>query len=202
MLLLAAFLVAGCLPLSLQPWYASADPRQVPRLLGNYRDTPDHETLWSFRAGKEPGTCLLEVREENTNNATMKAVLFEVEGKSFLDLTPDEDALGSVHRVGDLAVLALVSGHLLARTEWVGEKFQLNFLDHDWVKAQVAEPAGAHHGLRHEIVEGKRLLLTASTPDLQKFLSAAARESVAWGKPIILERVSDPQPPIRAQGKP
>jgi hypothetical protein len=61
----------------------------------------------------------------------------------------------------------------------------LSLLEYDWVDKQLQEKPGM---ISHARLAQDRLILTASTAELQKLIKSIAEKKGAWGDPGVLTR--------------
>ena len=166
----ALTLLSACVP-SVNPFYSSGDTLCDPRLLGEWREKgkADGTPTWFFETGEDK-SYKLTVTEDKGKQGVFNAHLFKLQGELFLDILPSDCKFDPEQ--ADLVGFALFPGHLLLRVSRVEPSLMLAFCDYDWVDHHLEEnPAAlAHHR------EGKRLLLTAGTPDLRRFVLAHLRE--------------------------
>ena len=77
-------------------------------------------------------------------------------------------------------------GHLLVRVSQLGPELKLAMTDFDWLSKHLkADPKTlAHH------IEGERVILTASTRDLQRFVLKHLDKGELFGEPSAMVRKS------------
>lgn len=166
-----AALLSACIP-SLSPFYTDADLVTGSPLAGTWelREDGDAE-VWTFEQ-TGPGAYALSIRQREANQAREKtgrlaAHLFRLGDHLFLDLIPTDCDFAPEQ--ADIIGMATFPGHLLARVYALDEeKLTLAFCDWDWLEKQLEANPGAlaHHK------EESRLILTATTADLQRFVLA------------------------------
>jgi hypothetical protein len=68
------------------------------------------------------------------------------------------------------------SGHLFARVRMQGDELYVSLIDDSWLKQMVE----AGLAPQSTIGEGRQIVLTAPTSELQKFISLHAADPAAW----------------------
>jgi hypothetical protein len=158
--LAAVTLMTGCGPtLSLHPLYTDKDLASDLPLEGKWADAEGDE-VWTIHKSGDG---------------------FEGASPS----TSDPEKVGiHVVRLGELRFLDITSkdtssldipGHLFAKVWMVGEELRVQALDSDWVKQKIRET-----GFPHVEMEDEQVILTAPTPELQKFVALYANEPKAF----------------------
>ena len=85
------WLLAGCVPSAVHPFYRAADVIRDPALLGVWKDKPNGKECWTFTSGEGLGYTL-EVQSDD-QHAVFVAFLFKLGNARFLDLYPAKSAL-------------------------------------------------------------------------------------------------------------
>ena len=181
-----ALLMGGCYPSSLSPFCAESDVIFDERLLGEWEekkpDVPGQSERWVLdrsrgEEGKE-NVCRLKIIDTAGKEGVFEARLFKLKGDSFLDIVPtDEDA----ENHEPLVEFAMIRGHLLARVTQFEPELQLALLNSEWLlKHLEAHP----EALAHHRQASKRVVLTADTGALQRFVSEHLGEGELFDKPM------------------
>ena len=113
----------------------------------------------------------------------MEAHAFKLHGQLFLEIASID---------GDVSV---IPPHFLLKVSSVAPLLQMSQLDPDWLrKLLTADPAAIpHHLVRSgDKADDLRVVLTASTPDLQKFVLKHLDTAGAWKADIELKRELPP----------
>ncbi len=181
-LLAVISMVAACCP-SVNPFYRAKDVVFDPTLVGVWqpKEADGEGESWKF-AQEEGGGYVLTVTEEGGKEGTFEAKLFELEGKRFLDLLPKE--CGFAKEQAGLVSCAMVPGHLLVREERAEPELRLAFFDVDWLE----EHLEANPGVLAHRESGGKLVLTASTRALQRFVLKHLGEKELFGDYGVLVR--------------
>lgn len=158
--LAAVTLMTGCGPtLSLHPLYADKDLASDLPLEGKWADA-ENEEVWTISKSGDG-----------------------FEGTSPGNSDPEKVGIHVV-RLGEFRFLDIISkdtssldipGHLFVKVWRVGEELRVQALDSDWLKQKIRET-----GLPHVELEDEQVILTAPTPELQKFVALHANEPKAF----------------------
>ncbi|MDX1953757.1 MAG: hypothetical protein SFY81_16425, partial [Verrucomicrobiota bacterium] len=112
------------------------------------------------------------------------AHLVKLGGATYLDLYPEDDPLEEL-KMGGLYESALILGHLFLKVSVHASELKVATLDSDWLEKKLAEnPAFVPHRRGAE----KRLILTGTTEEMQKFLTTIEAIPGAWPEPTSLKR--------------
>ena len=166
----AAALLGGCIVTSVCPFYTKGDLVAEPGLTGDWlRDLKDRPAeVWKFepRGGGKYRITLIEERSATV----LDAHLFKLHDQLFLELASmDED-------------YHVIPPHFLLKVSQFNPELRMAQLNHEWLKELVTQEPDA---IRHHFVEGnsqdeKRLVLTAGTAELQKFIIKYLENENAW----------------------
>lgn len=182
-----ATLLAACIP-SVQPFYTDKDLVFESRLLGEWTKGKDDEAeVWKFeQAGDRAYTLTLTDKEGKKGE--FAAHLFKLKNEHFLDIIPTDCEYANDQ--AEMVAASMFPGHLLLRVPQLTPELKLAFCDFDWLAKHLADnpKALAHHR------EDKRIVLTASTKELQKFVLAHLREEEFFGTPDTFLRKSNAAP--------
>jgi len=112
-----------------------------------------------------------------------------IDGQMIVDVAPAELDLDKVSDVYMIHLLPLHSFLLLDRD---GTEFKLRSMNDGWLGAELKDHPDA---LAHVTQGEDRIVLTASTDELQKFIVANIKTPKAFGEPNELKRVNPSTPP-------
>jgi len=160
---LLAVMLGGCVLSSLHPLYTDEELIFEEKLIGKWSD---EDNIWEFRAG-EPNTY--QMRVFDGQEGRFVAHLVKLEDMLFLDIFPDSETLGEPQAFYSFHLLPV---HTFMKVEQIEPKLQLRMMDYDKVSEMLEEDPNL---LKHEVVED-RIVLTASTEQLQKFVVEYAGE--------------------------
>lgn len=171
-------LFTACLP-SVNPFYQTEDVQFDARLLGAWQMKPkkdsDDSQNWRFETGKDKSYALT-VTDQDGKRGIFSAHLFKLSGKLFLDMVPEKCEFAPEQN--DLVAFAMTAGHLLVRVYQLEPSLKIAFFDFDWTwKFLENNPQALAHR-----ADADRPLLTASTPDLQKFVLQHDKDGELFGE--------------------
>jgi hypothetical protein len=185
----ALTLMAGCIVLSVYPFYTTKDLISDPALAGRWADTSKANAFWQFADLNGKSYLLTSTDEQATN--VFEAHLFRLKEQQFLDLL-------TTNR-GEFQLPM----HLISKVERTDTNLSLQFMDFGWLAGLLeTNPAVLRHivvptepGSTNEALgsgDNNMVYLTADTKALQKFLLKHAHDTNAFnaGSAVSLERVS------------
>lgn len=164
-----ALLLASCVQ-SLHPLYTDKDLVFEPALVGTWES--EGGNLWIFLKSGEKSYEL--VYQEKETPAKFQAHLVKLGQYQFLDLYP-----ASLDLKNDLQQAHILYTHTFFRVWLEHDTLRLAILEHDWLKRMIDQKKIS---IKHEVVD-KRVILTAPTKDLQKFVLKYANDPEAFPKP-------------------
>lgn len=185
---LFAVLIAlcGCVP-SLKPFYTKTDIAFDEGLLGVWKQD-DGKSTWTF--SKEKGKLKqyhvnLESDEDGKKKkAEFVGTLVTIKGQSYLDLYPSAPK-DKFEDMSALWALHVLPAHTLSRVKLIDKTFEIRFMNPGWAKKYLA----AHPSeLAHQSIDGERIVFTADTNDLQKFVDKHKDTKDAFLKPLLLKK--------------
>jgi hypothetical protein len=161
----------------LHPLYSEQDRTTESDLLGTWTH-PESKHTWEFESASDESYILTYT--EKGVAAKFQANLVQLGEHLFLDLYPAEEA----DIKNDLMKIHLVPAHTFARLSIKEDAIELTMMDNDWLRGKLSrkELAIPHQAL----VDG--VVLTASTKELQAFVTKIAADPQAFAKPTILKR--------------
>lgn len=165
-----AVVLAGCFVPSVNPLYTEKDLVYDPALLGTWGEPKDEERYIFTRAGEKGYTWTVK---EKDGSSEFDAHLLQLGEHRFLDAMvvrmKGEWKGGNFGRVGYVARPA----HLFYTVELTNATLRLGGLHPEWLGKLLKEKPGliAHEWLKEpDANDESRVLLTASTAELQKFM--------------------------------
>lgn len=179
----ALALLAGCIVLSVYPFYTAKDLIFDPGLVGRWLKAGTTNEFWTFAAAGQKAYVLTATDDDATN--CFDAHLFQLQKFQFLDLrtTNREDFQLPLH--------------LICKVARDGTNLSLPFMDYGWLAGFLETNPAA---LRHIVVpekpddtnSGNMVYLTADTKELQKFLLTHAVDTNTFSSDsaVELKRVS------------
>lgn len=186
----AALLFGACIP-SVNPFYIGKDVVFDARLLGEWQEKgkADNPEVWKFKKSGDKSYNLTVT--EKGKEGRFDARLFKLKDECFLDLIPT-DCNYAINQA-NLVAFSMFPGHLLVRVSQLEPELKLAFFDFGWVQKFLEKnpKALAHHLEGQEAgKEGGRIILTAETRDLQKFVLKHLGEGELFDKPGEMIRKS------------
>lgn len=177
---LAAILTA-CVP-SLHPLYTAETTVFRDDLLGLWKESAQSDESWKFQKEGENSYRVTYVNEKDSSE--MEGRLVKLGEFLFLDLFISGESLNS-GKLGVLEKTSLIPGHLVVKVR-LGEKLELQALNPETLADHLSESPKA---LAHAYPQKDRLVITASTEDLQKFFTRHANTEGFWSAASNLKRV-------------
>jgi hypothetical protein len=194
---------------SLHPWFTREDMVVEPALAGTWVDAAEPDTTWTFTRRDDTSYTLIDTRSESKPNPFNKADsepakivatpltarLMRLGEARYLDLCAGDEWTDS-----SMLQYLLVNSHGLAKVRLEGDTLRVAFLDEDRLEAMLGDRRVV---LPHEIVDvggdadypptrihssGRRVLLTAPTSELQRFLATYAASGDAFEPEQVMRR--------------
>ena len=175
--LLAAF--GACVP-SLHPLYTEKDLIADPALLGIWTGE-DEKERWRFTQDGPTAYKLVYIDKESRDSEFSIHIL-KLGGATFLDFYPGDVKIPQ----NDFFKAHLLRAHLFLRVTLTSDSLQMSLMKPDWLLNTLKEKPGL---IKHEIVED-RVILTAPTGDLQKFIIDNLKTKDVFTEPVKLKRLS------------
>lgn len=153
-----------------------------PALLGQWQDVKDENGHWQFAKGGTNAYLITFTSGQDTNQ--IQGHLFKLNGQAFMDLFGTEGSCD--------AFPPPIPSHMVLRVLQVSPTVRMAPLDHDWLRKYLAENPKA---IRHHVIQPDEksddalVVLTADTPELQKFVVGLLKTPEAWQEATELKRV-------------
>ncbi len=189
--LLAAFL-GGCIPvMSLHSLYTKEDVVFEKKLLGTWVDDPNNpKNTWEFSRIEEPENAyILLFYGEEGKKGSFIAHLVKLKNRFFLDVYPSElpwepEEPNSVKWLYNSFFLIPV--HTFIKIEAIEPQLKMRFTDDDEKMRELLKEDP--NAVKHTLIED-RLLLTATTKELQGFVIKYADDVRLFpGEIVLLQR--------------
>jgi hypothetical protein len=156
--LLGVLAIAGCIP-SLNPVYRNKDLVFDSSLIGLWKQTKSSET-WQFSKRDDRSYSLVYTGEKGQQGRFI-ACIADIQGKRFLDLSPDEAQLDA-NGFYKFHLVPIHTIYLVRRTQ---PQLELGAIEYPWLDDYLADhPSAVEHA-----TFGGRALITASTEQVQAF---------------------------------
>lgn len=178
---LLAAILAGCVP-SLHPLYTEKELVFEEKLLGTWYDGKD---IWKFESDSEEKSYKLTVMIDGKKGEFVTH-LVKIDDMLFLDLFPEKPEL----QANDFYKFHLLSVHTFMKIEQIEPILKMRMMDPEEMQGMLKNDPNL---VKHEIVED-RIVLTASTEQLQQFMKEHANDEGLFGEPSDLERLKSKDP--------
>jgi hypothetical protein len=200
---LLAGVLGGCLPvMSLHPLFTKEKEEVVfeSKLLGTWVD--DSNSIWDFKqADANENAYKLTFTDKEGKKGSFVAHLVKLKNRLFLDVYPseppwDEEDPNKVEWLHN--TFFFIPVHTFIKVNGVEPELKLQITDDDEFKKLLKEDPNA---VEHTSIEGK-LVLTASTKELQAFVLKYADDSRVFTAEGALNRKKTKAPQESAEQKP
>lgn len=152
-------LLVGCLP-TLHPIYNDKTLIFKEELIGKWTDD---DGLWQFkRAGEKEYE--LRIFDDEKELGRFSAHMVGIEGLMFLDLYPDSEPL---EELDDFYKIHILPVHTFMKVDRIDPNLQLRMVDYEKIGKMLEDNPNL---IKHEVVDDDRIVLTASTEELQNFI--------------------------------
>ncbi len=168
-----ALLISGCLQPSLHPLFTEKDLVFDPGLIGAWVGENEKETWILQKAGDHTYDLFYEGERDS---AKYEVHLVRLGKFEFLDIYPQ------VPEMCDHALL--IPAHMFSIIRRDGDTLRNAMLNPDWLEDMIARKKLK---IAHERLDD-RIVLTASTKELQKFILKYAEDMNAFRDPAVLHR--------------
>ena len=199
---LLATLLAGCIPvMSLHPLYTKKDVVFEEKVLGTWVDD-SNDTTWEFQRFKDPPSneppnlYELILSDDEGKKGSLATYLVKLKDRFFLDVFPAKFPSGQEN--ADKMKLPynaffFVPVHTFIKVDIIEPRLMIRLTDDDEMEKLLKEDPNA---VKYELVND-RLILTASTKELQAFVLKYADDSRVFTDEIVLNRkkTQDPNDP-------
>jgi len=191
LLVTLALLGSGCVITSVYPFYFEKDAYLDPSLLGEWKVNESPTERWRFERFNETShsyrltfTDSAGNRESEKRPMVLIATLFRIKEEIYLDLfSTDRDE-------------AVIPPHLIQKVKVTPQGWSLRGLNEKWLRDTLGKnPRFVRHLVEADPgskAPSDRILLTADTSELQRFLKRVQRIDAAWDSPTSLQRLAPP----------
>jgi len=180
---LLAAILGGCVP-SLHPLYTDKDLAFEEKLSGSWSDS---EQIWKFEGDSEEKSYELIILDKDLKKGEFTAHLVKIDNMLFLDLFPEKPGL----QAHDFYKFHLLRVHTFVRVEQIEPTLQMQMMNPDTIKQMLKNDPNL---IKHEIVEEDRIILTASTEQLQKLMKKHANDEDFFGDTTEFKRLQLQEP--------
>ena len=173
---LACALLTSCYTSALHPLYGDADSVFEPGLLGAWNTPADDtdRTVLTFEKGQGNSYRAILVGPDCDSSADciFEVHLVRLNARLFLDAV--QTRLRVKGQEVDTGIV--IPSHVIGRLSLAGDTLRLDLLSDSWLKDSLKSGKSA---IPFEVVDDD-VVLTASTPELQKFVSAHATDNAVF----------------------
>ena len=193
---LLAILVGGCVPvMSLHSLYTKEDIVFDEKLLGTWVDDPNNpEITWEFMRIDDPNNAYkLIFSDKDAQKGLFDAYLVKLKEHLFLDIYPSEppwEQEDPNKLKWPFNTLFLVPVHTFIKIDSLEPKLKMRLTLEDEMKKLLEEDPNA---VQHTFAEDK-LVLTASTKELQAFVLKYANDKRLFADETVLARKETKKP--------
>ena len=192
---LLAVLLGGCLPvMSLYSLYTEENVVFEEKLLGIWVDDPNSpETIWEFKRVDEPKNAYKLIFSDNKDRkGSFVAHLVKLQNRLFLDVYPGElpwepDDPNEVKWLYNS--FFLIPAHTFIRIDSIEPQLRMRLINDEMADLLKEDP----NAVEHTSIED-RLILTASTKELQAFVLKYAGDRRLFSNEVILNRRENKKP--------
>jgi len=202
---LLAAILGGCEPVvSLHPLFNKKDVVFDEKLLGTWvqKEEPNKaETIWDFKRADANENAYRLIYSDEEGKGLFVAHLVKLENKLFLDVylsEPPWDREDPNEVKWPYNALLLIPVHTFIKVNGIEPQLKLQITDDDELKKLLNEDPNA---VEHTSIEHK-LVLTASTKELQAFVLKYADDKRVFVDAIVLGRKKAAEPNVPAGSKP
>jgi hypothetical protein len=196
--ILLSLMVSSCIP-SLFPLYKKRDLKTNDLLLGQWKELQDEKYVWEISYPTKPESGALVIFEDNrwsnfdeagrtyrmegglVDNREFALHLLELDGTDYLNLYPMDWEVEH-----DFLSWHLVEANIFARADIGKDTLVIRFFNPDFLEQLIRD-----NRLKISHVKlDDRILITAGTEELQKFVKKFGHEPDAYGDAQILVRAN------------
>jgi len=197
---LLAVLLGGCVPIfSLHPLYTKKDVVFKQELVGVWADPNEPEGPWEFKrndASKDAYKLIVNLDDHALG--LFDAHLVKLKYQLYLDVFPaqegfeqtmqslEEPAKDPNNAVWPLNFFFAVPVHTFIKVDLTESTLKMQLTDDDLMKKLLEQNPKA---VEHAVIDEKRIILTASTKELQAFVLKYADGDKLFKKPTVFKRI-------------
>ena len=176
-------LLAGCVP-SLHPLYTEKELILEEELSGLWSE---EKQIWKFEANEGEKSYELTVLDEDLKSGKFIAHLVKLDDSLFLDLFPGELEL----QANNFYKIHLLPAHTFLKVDQIKPTLEMRIMNHEELQKMLKDDPNL---LKHEIIKDNRLILTASTKELQQFMKKYGKHKDLFGDAVEFKRLQLREP--------
>jgi hypothetical protein len=188
---LLAGILAGCVP-SLHSLFTEKDTFFDPQLVGAWSSSSESsKETWQFT--KKPDSNSYEVifTDNDGNKGSFVGALGKIDGMTFLDLFPDNTLMEI--RSNEFYQAHLVPAHTFMKIEQIQPVLKMRAMDPDKTREMLKNDPNL---LKYELIDDNRVVITAPTQQLQKFMKEHANDKGLFDGLTELKRLEPAEPNV------
>lgn len=180
-------LMVGCVP-SLNPLYTEKDLIYDPALVGTWIDADDGGATWTFQKAGDKAYHLV-LKNKDGLQGEFKVHLTQLGKWRFLDMYPDAAAMEELKR-DDFYKSHYIPAHTFYLVKQIEPTLQMASLEIDWLDNYLTTNTAAigHTRVGNPGSDDRRVLFTARTEELQKFMQKMAGTEGAFADPSTMKK--------------
>ncbi len=186
-----AVILGGCIPvMSIDPFYTKSDLSFDEKILGTWENDSNNEkgSTWIFERAKDSNTAYeLTFINEDGKKGLFTANLMKLNGKLFFDVYPRGNPWGTEDPNKSefpFNTLLMMPAHTIIKVDSVQPQLLLVMTEDDKIKELFKEHPDA---IAYKVIDEK-VVLTASTRELQTFIAKYADDEKLFPDKITLKR--------------
>jgi len=165
--------LTSCVTFALHPLYGDADSAFEPGLLGTWNNLADESERVAFTFEKGQGisykVTFIDPDSKPPDGTIFEFHIVKLNGQLFFDALQT----GVLVKGQEVDAGIAIPSHLIGRLSLNGDTLHLDLLNDSWFKQG---PQSGKRAIPFEVVDDD-VVLTASTPELQKFVAAHADDN-------------------------
>jgi DNA-directed RNA polymerase subunit H (RpoH/RPB5) len=188
---LLAGILTGCVP-SLHSLFTEKDIFFEPRLVGVWAGDNSSES-WQFTRQSDSNSyeVIYTAGDEEEEKGSFTGTLGRIDEMVFLDLYPDDT--DSKIQANEFYKVHLVPAHTFMKIEQIQPILKMRVMNPETLNEMLESDPNL---LRHEKLERDRVVLTASTEELQQFMREHAGDEDLFDEPMELKYVEQAKPDL------
>jgi hypothetical protein len=179
-LVLLSILAGGCVVQTIQPLFAEREYTEYPPLVGDWKQEDDGKEIGAWTFSKDGQRYQLTHTDEKKRQATFNVVAGKIGTNVFLDAFPENPLPGG--ELNEFMAVHLIGAHTFVKIIKNQDSLSLIGMNYDWLEKYLeANPKAISH-----VLQDKRVIVTASTKELQEFVARHVNDEKAFGNEIKL----------------